>query len=280
MSGAPGDGDELGVAPATVLIESTAPRLSLLTVCAQAALACVIDDAGHEGAHALVTVMAPGIHLLEIASVGTSSDGVSPAIALAGPLFNLLMGACVLIARRSGISAAWRRFFWLIGVLNLFNAFAYAMSSAVTDSGDWAKVFAGVQIGWQWRVPLGVVGVVGYVLAVRWARSILVLMVRGGALNAADVRRLCVSCWWVASGLVSAAAALNPYDSSLVVGSGVSFFAANVGLWVLAQTRTGEVPARMPSMLESRSATLAWRVAGGVAALWFVAVLGPGIRIG
>ncbi len=255
-----------------------ATAIPTAVLCAQALLACAIDDAGHEFAHALVTVLTPGVTLLRIASVGTSSDSVTPAIALAGPLYNLLLGGCALmLARLRMIPPAWRVLLWLVGVLDLLNGFAYPVLSALTGGGDWAKVFAVVASPWLWRLPLGVLGAVGYWATLPLAAAVLDGICRDTKVSQRDARRLCRWGWGAASTLLSVAALFNPYAASLILGSGLAFFLANAGLLAI------------PSMLGSDDAGMAsighapgraWVVAGGVVALAFVLVLGPGIAVG
>ncbi|WP_369975717.1 hypothetical protein [Xanthomonas bundabergensis] len=251
--------------------------LSLLSV---AALAGVVGDAGHELAHTVVAMFTPGVSLQQISTIGLSSVGTSPWIALAGPAFNLCAALTLLLARSAGLPPSWRYVAWVVGTFNLFNAVAYLVYSALLGSGDWATVFAGVAHPAAWRIPLGIAGVLGYWAAIRMAASGLATLCADGVLSADEATRACRVSYLGFGALLTLGALFNPISWTLVFSSGVATgFLAMAGMLALPAS----LPASLPVALAERGALrlgMAWRIAGALASLWFVAVMGPGIRLG
>lgn len=246
---------------------------SLLAV---AVLAAVVGDTGHELAHAVVAMFTPGVSLRLLSTIGLSSVGTSPWIALAGPAFNLCAALTLVLARRSGLPTAWRYVAWVVGTFNLFNAAAYLVYSALLGSGDWATVFSAIGNAAAWRIPLGIAGLVGYWAAMRAASAALAALCADGVLSAAQAVRVCRLSYLGFGVLLTLGALFNPVGWTLVLSSGVATgFLAMAGMLAL--------PSFLPAVPAERGRLqlgIGWRIAGGLASLWFVAVLGPGIRLG
>jgi len=250
--------------------------LRFLSLLAVAALAAVVGDTGHELAHTVVAMFTPGVSMRLLSTIGLSSVGTSPWIALAGPAFNLCSALTLALARRTGLPAAWRYAAWVVGTFNLFNAAAYLVYSALLGSGDWATVFAAIGNAAAWRIPLGIAGIVGYWTAMRVASAALATLCADGVLSATQAARACRVSYLGFGLLLTLGALCNPLGWTLVLSSGVATgFLAMAGMLAL--------PSFLPPAPVERDGLrlgIGWRVAGALASLWFVAVLGPGIRLG
>lgn len=71
---------------------------SLLGVFAVAAVAYVLDDLLHELGHTAATLLPVGVKAIFISTVGMTSVGHSPVVAIAGPLVNFALGSALFIA--------------------------------------------------------------------------------------------------------------------------------------------------------------------------------------
>lgn len=241
---------------------------------AVAALAAVLGDVGHELAHTAVAAVTPGVRLLRLSTVGLSTLGSSPWIALAGPAFNLCAALALVAARWRALSPAWRYFAWVFGSFNLFNALAYPVYSAVLGSGDWAAVFASVSPAMAWRLPLGILGALGYVAAVHAVGTTLATLCADCLMDGAAALRACRLSYLGFAGVLVFGSVFNPVGWMLVLTSGVA-----TGLLAMA----GMLRVAVPSAPLDGSARLqlgrAWCLAGLVAGVLFVAVMGPGIGL-
>ncbi|MET0550734.1 MAG: hypothetical protein ABW002_15845 [Xanthomonas sp.] len=245
------------------------------TLLAVAALAAVLGDVGHELAHTAVAAATPGVQLLRLSTVGLSTLGSSPWIALAGPAFNLCAALTLVAARWRALSPAWRYFAWVFGSFNLFNALAYPVYSAVLGSGDWATVFAGVASGMVWRVPLGLFGAMGYAATIHAVGATLAALCADGLMDGEAALRACRLSYLGFAGVLVLGAVFNPVGWMLVLTSGVATgFLAMAGMLRVA---VPSAPLVVPARLQPGRA---WCVAGVVASVLFVAVMGPGIELG
>ncbi|WP_184451789.1 hypothetical protein [Xanthomonas sp. F1] len=246
-----------------------------MTLLAVAALAAVLGDVGHELAHTAVAAVTPGVKLLRLSTVGLSTLGSSPWIALAGPAFNLCAALTLVAARWRALSPAWRYFAWVFGSFNLFDALASPVYSAVLRSGDWATVFAGVPSVAAWRVPLGLIGAMGYMAAVHAVDATLATLCADGLLDDQAALRACRLSYLGFAGVLVLGAVSNPVGWMLVLASGVATgFLAMAGMLRVA---VPAAPAAAPRRLQLGHA---WCVAGVVASVLFVAVMGPGTGLG
>jgi hypothetical protein len=241
-----------------------------------AAVAYVLCDVLHELAHAAATLLPLGVKALSISTIGLTTSQSSPAVASAGPILNLVLAAALVLSWASAIPPIWRYFGWLFGTINLFNAAAYLVYSAVLGSGDLAVVFNATT--WHWRPWIGTSGIVAYSAAVLLSRSGLRRLIGTGVLDTATASRCCsISYWWGAA-VVTAGAVFNPVSYLLILTSGAAVgFGAMVGLLVLPpslpSTAEGETP------MVSLRIDWSWGVAGAISAALFIGVLGPGIRL-
>jgi hypothetical protein len=163
--------------------------------------------------------------------------------------------------------------------VNLLQGTGYWLFSGIGGIGDWATVAQTLPRPGLVRVPLAVVGALGYWAVVWLALQGLSTFVGGGPDRIARARRICLTSYLAGGALYVAAGLLNPVSPLLVL---ISAAAASLGgtsalAWMSevmgapAFARAG-APAAVPR-------STAWMVAAGIVALVFVFVLGPGVRL-
>ena len=261
-------------------VEREEPRSNRSTTVAVAVTAYALCDLVHEVAgHGMVALMVPGVRLLSLSTVALQTSGDSRIVAAAGSIANVLFGAAALglFHRRSRFSAGGY-FLWLFGSLNLLNGSGYPLYSAVLGSGDWEVVVRGLQPSWMWRLGSGMVGAAAYVGVVVLSARELTRAVKRNLMSRAEIAGLVFLAYVAGGALLVLASAFNPISKSLILTSGVSSgFAAMAGLTLV------------PSIVEKRTAGIGsgdglvtqspgWIVAGVVVGVFFVAIVGPGIR--
>ena len=170
-----------------------------------------------------------------------------------------------------------RYFVWLLAFVNLMNGTGYLMASALTNSGDWAVVIAGLKPALAWRAALGALGVVTFAASVRWATGVMREWVAHADVALADVARLT---WvpYLAGGLMFALASVfNPVGPAMILTSGV---AASLGLTfgLLIVAGGSFSPPVRPSEALPLQRSWSWIVVGLVVAALFIGVLGPGVH--
>ena len=256
------------------------PHPNLLTVISIAVVACAAADMVHEAVGHGIASWLVGDRILSISTVGIQNVTANRFVAACGTSANVIVGALsFLFLRRANRFASSVYFLWLFGAFNLFNS-GYLIASALLSNGDWAAVIVGLTPPALWRIVLALAGVVLYTLAIRWTVDVMLAFVERGEVAPRDLRLLVLPAYAAGGVLMTAASVLNPISPSLILISGVgASFGLNCGFLFL------------PGMIDSRtrSRTLAgrpvpfslfWFGLALVTALAFVAVLGPGIRIG
>jgi len=257
----------------------------LLTVVAIALVAYAASNVLHEALGHGAACVALGGKPLVLSSIHFACDEQTmSALALrgveaAGTVVNFIAGALGLIAfngtdpRRKPHRAY---FLWLFTTLNLLMGAGYFLFSGIGNVGDWAAVARGTMPPIVWRPAMAVFGGALYFLlarqSARWLRSLAgsdeLVMVRG--------RRLTVPAY-IAGGLLFCLSGLfNPVGPLLIA---ISAAAASLGgasglLW-LTRFLPGGKGSTEPAKLDRH---VSWIVAGCVAALIFIGILGPGIH--
>jgi hypothetical protein len=246
-----------------------------------AGLSMCLVDLVHEAGHLAATALPLGVTALSISTIGVSSRGVSAVVAAAGPVTNLLFAVSMLGAFSRALSPSWRYFAWLFGSGSLFNATAYLMYSAASETGDWAVVFDALARPSVWRLPVAAAGCVLYAASILASARALRALCASGIVAAANVERYCALSY-VAGGLVlTAGAVFNPVSPWYILTSGAATgFGAMAGL-MLIPVRLRAVPTKRGDMVsESLKLGWPWIAAGAVAIAVFVGVFGPGVRLG
>jgi hypothetical protein len=253
-----------------------ATRADACGLVAVAMLAYALCDLLHEGAHAAATLLPLGVKALSISTVAVSSYGSSPVVAGAGIAMNLLLGGFILAPAVSRRPSTATYFCWLLGSIDLFSATGYLVYSGALGSGDVAVVLDPLAAPALWRPCAIVAGIVAYAAAVRVSLAGLRRLVALGVVPAARLEASCMVPYWSGALLLVAGAVPNPVSPWLILASGAAGgLGAMVGLALLPPlARVGATTA---------SATMpigrAWRLAGAFAAIAFVGLFGPGIRL-
>ena len=260
---------------------STTPASSLVTVVAIAVVAYAGCDMVHElFGHGLACAVSPNARALSLSTVALQTDVSSRFVAAAGSLANIVTGifAGILFRRRKSWDA-WSVFLGLFGVTNLFNGTGYLIFSGLLNVGDWTVVVAGAEPAWLWRTLLSLLGILLYGLVILSAARQIVSLVQRGRISRYEPARILLPAY-VAGGLLFVlGSALNPIGPSLILNSGVSSgFGAMAGL-VFLPTLVEKQTSQVHSAGQTLPFSLGWCVAWAVTALFFIGLLGPGIRL-
>ena len=250
-----------------------------LGIAAISVLAYSLCDLLHEYGHLAATRLPLGVRAESISTIGVSTEGSSAVVAAAGPAVNLALAAALVLASASSLPRAWRYFFWLFGTVNLFNAAAYLLYSAILGVGDWAVVLGAAPPA-LWRPIAGLAGVAAYAASVYGSLVVLRRLVASDVVPRSGVGGYCTTPYWVGGSLLTVAAVLNPVSPWLILTSGAATgFGAMAGL-LLLPTRVQPFPLAGESADGPMRIGWGWILAGAGAAAVFVAVFGPGIHVG
>jgi hypothetical protein len=246
---------------------------------AAGAIAAIACDLLHELAHAATTLLPLGVETLVISTIGTTTHGSSPLVALAGPAANLLLSATLLLAGSSRVSPTLRYFAWLFGTFNLFDALAYLGYSAALGGGDWAVVFNAVAAPASWRPIVGAAGLLLYALAIVVSARVLGRWCLSVGADPRRMERLCFIPYWAGAITLIAGSLLNPAGRIYILTSGAATgLGAMIGLLLVpklvARTRTGASDAHLPLRLGRR-----WTVSAATLGLVFILIFGPGVPL-
>lgn len=266
------------------------PRADWLTVIAVAvvvhavAVSVVHEGLGHGGACLLAGCRPQLLTTMQFqGDERTVSSAGIKFIAAGGTLANLAAATITvgLLRWRRERANATAFFLWLFATVNLLAATGYLLYSGVSNIGDWADVVHGLTPFWIWHGSLFLFGAGMYWLATRWAMGQLGRRLgTSGAARVAEANRYTLTAYAI-GGLLSLAAGLfEPGGALIVLISGVagSLGGASGLAWgpqLLRDPRVGEP--REPALRVTRD--WRWIVAGAVAAVVFVFVLGHGVRL-
>jgi hypothetical protein len=252
--------------------------LNMLTLAAIGALACIAADMVHEAVgHGLASwLMADPI--LSLSTVALQTSEPSRVVSAAGTTANLIVGALalLLLGRITKLTPS-SYFLWTFGAFNLFNV-GYLVASAVMNNGDWSAVIGGLSPPLLWRCLFALVGIVVYVLSVRWVASLAVGFVNHRQAAIRDSARLVWPAYLSAGVVLTAASIFNPIGPSLILGSGVGpSFGLNCGLLFVPSILAAH--ATYDGVGEGRIPLSAfWLIGSLFVCGLFIAVLGPGIH--
>ena len=258
-----------------------------LTLAALGVLAFAVADVSHEAlGHGLATLAVGGKAVVWTTCYFSSSGRASRWIPAAGGLMNLAVGLGAFAALRlsSRLRPHLRYFLVLVMAFNLLFAFAYPAYSGFAGFGDWAAVTSGWQPEWLWRVLLVVLAVVGYYGSMRLlGRPIApfaayVGVLPGSPLGNARLGRITLVPYLAAMVLACLAGALNPGGWRTMLTAGLPAAAAAFGLTQMDHFGTTDAGKARLQAVEPMPRSLGWIVSAGVVSIFFVAVLGPGIR--
>ena len=129
-------------------------RPNLVTLVCVSVVAWSSADMVHEALRHGVASWLVGDRILSLSTVALENAESNRLVSACGTLANLAAGAIALLAlRRVEPWTASAYFLWLFGAFNLCNT-GYLIFSAVSDSGDWAAVIAGLEPPPLWRTIL------------------------------------------------------------------------------------------------------------------------------
>lgn len=257
------------------------PTVLAIALAAYAASNFVHEAVGHGGAclvlHGKALVLS-SVHF-ECAEEGMSKLALR-GVAAGGTIVNFIAGALALAGFQK--TDAQRRphaayFLWLFATLNLLSGAGYFLFSGIGNIGDWADVARGVLPAMVWRPAMSVFGGALYFLLARQAAQRLHSLAGSDALTMRRGKRLTVPAYLAGGLLYCLAGLFNPVGPVLIAISAAasSFGGASGLLWLTQFLRGGKQPAAPAAVLDR---SYAWIAAGCVAAVLFVAILGPSIR--
>lgn len=200
-------------------------------------------------------------------------------VAAAGTIVNFIAGGIGLAALKATNPARQPHmsyFLWLFTTLNLLMGAGYFLFSGVGNIGDWTDVARGTVSPFIWRPGMAVLGGALYFLVARRSGQWLGALVGSDDLFMRRSRLLSVPAY-VAGGLLFCLSGLfNPVGPVLIAisAAAASFGGASGLLWLTQFTRDSTRSAE-PAELER---SYAWIVAGCIASVIFVGILGPGIH--
>lgn len=200
-------------------------------------------------------------------------------IAAAGTIVNLFVGAIALLALNSIAPRenphAWY-FVWLFATLNLLMGAGYFLFSGAGNIGDWAVVAGDSLPAALWRPAMAVFGAALYFWLARCSARALRMLTGGDELRNVRGRRLAIPAYLAGGVLYCVSGLLNPVGPLLVAisAAAASFGGASGLLWLTALLRHFDGPAEPVALKRSNG----WIVAGAIAAVVFIAVLGPAIE--
>jgi hypothetical protein len=204
-------------------------------------------------------------------------------IAAAGTLANLCAGfAAMLLLRRSRDAGGSLWFFlWLFATVNLLQATGYPLYSGIGNIGDWAAVVRGFKPVWLWRAGLAVLGGTTYFLVARSAMARLgQRLSETGPSRVAEAMRYTLVAYLSGGALSLLAGVFEPGGALIVLISGV---AASLG--GTSGLAWGPQLLHDPALGRGSGSKLAirrdrrWIIGGLCCAVFFVFVLGRGIRL-
>jgi hypothetical protein len=253
-------------------------QLNAFTLAAIGALACIAADMVHEAVgHGTASVLMSD-PILSLSTVAIQNASPSRFVSAAGTTANLTVGVLsLLLLRRIRQLTPSSYFLWVFGAFNLFNV-GYLIASACMNSGDWAAVISGLSPLWLWRCALGLLGIIFYVLSVRWVASFAIDFVNHRQIAIGDSRRLVWPAYLAAGVVLTAASIFNPISSSLILVSGIgASLGLNCGFLFLPAIIAGK--ATYHGVGEGRIPFSAFWLIGSVfISGLFIGILGPGIH--
>jgi hypothetical protein len=263
----------------------TAARSHALTVGSIGVFAYMLGNVlheaiGHGGACLLI-----GAKPLVLSSVDFECSLDSRLVMAGGTLVNLLAGAAFFVlGRLTGVRhPRLKYFFWIAMAVNFLTATGYFLFSGVGGIGDWGAFIQGLGPQWLWRIGLTIFGAITYLMAAR----INLLEVRPliGSAKAQRNRRavrLSVIPYFAGGILMCVAGALNPKGMILIlISAAASTFGGTSGLvWTTDWLNRGMlIPYGPPA--EAIPIRKSWPLilAASAAAITFICVLGPSVRL-
>lgn len=255
---------------------STRSFLRLATLLGVTFAAYFVADLAHEGlGHGGACLTLGGKVILLTTTYEACSirarliDGAGPVVGL---VVALLAWAWLRFARPASIAA--RTALCLTFAFAAFWNVGYLIKSGLTDEGDWAFVIKGLEPSFVWHAALAVLGVVLYALSMRMlGASILRALPVGGERDPRPFA-FALTAYLAAGALSALAAFFDPRGPATILTDALPSSLGSIGLiwvgWIMNKRR--------PDFRLAIPLSPAWIGAGLASAIFFVAVLGPGLR--
>ncbi len=265
--------------------ESDRSLPDLLTVTAIALVAYAASNVAHEavGHGAACVALGGKPNVLSSVHFDCGEEAISAlarrGVAAAGTIVNFIAGAIGLVAFKATnpVRKPHRSYFlWLFTTLNLLMGAGYFLFSGVGNIGDWVDVASGTVSPFIWRPAMAVLGGAVYFLLARQSGQWLEALVGSDDLSMRRSRLLSIPAY-VAGGLLFCLSGLfNPVGPVLIAisAAAASFGGASGLLWLIQFSRDNKRSAEPAELGRS----YAWIVAGCIASVIFVGILGPGIH--
>jgi len=265
--------------------------LDILTLIAIAMCVYTLADISHEGlGHGLVYILLGG-KAVNISSTACDcvTDGLSRAaqraVAAAGPLMNLALSILFWILLRTfrKLEVSIRYFVWLFMTFNGLVFAGYLAVPTLFGFGDWFDFIQGLSPEWLWRVSLISIGIILYLGAAyvavhefEFMQSRIPSERRGRAWTLNLVPYLSGGIALCISGL------FNPVGPELIlISAAAASFGGASGLIWMSPWSAGKAPdANTPPLPATIKRNWWWILAGLIALIFLIFVLGPGITFG
>jgi hypothetical protein len=219
--------------------------------------------------------------MLSWSSVHFECGVESLAVMAGGTLANVAAAALLVVLWRALRAAppATRYALWLAMTVNLMQAAGYLLFSGTLGIGDWAAILRHFGAGGAARAAMAVTGALLYVGIVCFAVRELRAFLPGTRAAAAAAARPLTLFPWIVGGLLSCVAgALNPIGFVLVaISAAAASFGGTSGLaWMGSLAGTTWAPLEPSSKGLDIPRHRGFIAAGLLAAILFIAVMGPG----
>ena len=253
-----------------------------LTLMALGILAFAIANISHEvlghGLAALASGAKPALlTTCYVETVGSTSRWI-PA---GGGIANVMVGFLSLLSLRTLRPNSPRAYYFLVLVVafNLFFASGYPAYSGIAAFGDWAAVISPLTPPWLWRGVLVFVSVVCYYLSMEVVAWIIRPFGSSRQPEAlARLRRVTLIPYLAALAAAGLAGASNPRGWTVIFTSALPAAAGAFGLTQIDHFRRPTSPDPLVSAAGPITRGPGWIAAAALVFVFFVAVLGPGIR--
>ena len=236
---------------------------SVLTLIAIACAAYVAADLAHETLGHGGACLASGGKILLIDTTFNGCSVHSRWIDGAGPLVGIAVSLLAWLGARHTQITNLRVFLVFLFADAVFWNVGYLIKSGIGWTGDWHFLIEGLEPANAWHIGLAVSGFALYIVAMRMLTRI---WPTGGGLPSGQ---FAIMAYLTAVILSAAAGYFDPRGPHMILTDALPSSLACIGLPLVGSRQHAEV---------GIAPSPAWMIAGAIAAIVFVAVLGPGIR--
>jgi hypothetical protein len=253
--------------------------LDLWTVGGIALVVFAVANVTHEGVgHGGACVLSGG-HPLVLSSVHFDCSIENRWIAAGGTIANFILAVICWFGLRFTRRTSFRYALWLSMTINLLQGGGYFLFSGIGNIGDWAYVIKGLEPRWLFRVGLALLGAVTYIAFV-WFALALIKPFTGMAQPERwqRAKKLTLIPYLLGGALYTVSGMFNPVGMVLVaISAAAASFGGTSGLAWMWQVPRGK-PNDDSILPEPIERSRGWVIAGAIAAIIYIGVLGPGIR--